>query len=153
MQDEPALSDPREAKLPTWYMQMMDVDNQSQRKGMGSAVRIILGIAIAVVGIYLAVWFLNSFAFYAFLAVPIIAGFIAGYFLKKHFFWALSWALLIPIGYLIDPQLFWGPGPNEYVEFDFAGFFWFVIVLPIYPSAFFGFLTSLGVSAWRARSQ
>ena len=131
----------------------MDTGIKSQRKGPDLAVRIILGIAIAVVGIYLAVWFLNSFAFYAFLAVPIIAGFIAGYFLKKHFFWALSWALLIPIGYIIDPQLFGGPGPDQYVEVDFGRIFMFLILLPIYLSAFIGFLTSLGVSTWRARSQ
>ncbi len=131
----------------------MDAESKSQRKGPDLAVRIIVGITIPVIGIYLAAWFLNISVGFAFFLVPIIAGFIAGYFLKKHFFWALSWALLIPIGYIIDPQLFGGPGPDQYVEVDFGRIFMFLILLPIYLSAFIGFLTSLGVSTWRARSQ
>ena len=72
------------------YLQTMDIAHHSLPKGLIFIAQMILGVAIALVGISLSIWGLDFFGAPMFL-VPIIAGFIAGYILKKHFFWALSW--------------------------------------------------------------
>ncbi len=118
---------------------MMDIAHHPLGKGLIFIGRMILGLCVAIAGIFGGV------------VGAIIGGLVAGYILKKHFFWVL----LIPIvGVLASAHFIIEPDQRQEIpNIGYAMIFLGGTFFPAYAGAFFGFLTSLGVSAWRARSQ
>ena len=138
-------------------MQTMDIAHHPLGKGLIFTARMILGLCVALAGISLgalvASW-IHVGDYEA--AVPvvvgaIIGGLVAGYILKKHFFWVL----LIPIVWVLAGVQM-SSEPDHFREVSSMG--WAFIALmgtlfPAYVGAFFGFSISKGVSAMRARTQ
>ncbi len=130
----------------------MDIAHQSLPKSLSFIARIVLGMAAAVAGTILGI--LISELVPSSELVPIVVGsavggLIAGYILKKHFFWAL----LIPIVVFITSVLSTIKDPDPYTEAEIAGYLLIFTALPVYLGALFGYLISKRVSARRARSQ
>ncbi len=135
------------------YMQMMGLTNHSSPNGLVFALRIILGIAVAVAGVSLGFMFESSAAEYSALPIVIgsaIGGLGAGYILKKHFFFVLLIAVVVFCVYFRLTHELTGSDPVWSLAFYALTI---SIFIPVYIGAFVGFFVDYAISGSASRRQ